>query len=174
MPSAVWTPSSQPADVSTAPRQGKLLRDGLTVVLIGQPNVGKSRLLNRLAGDELAIVTEVAGTTRDTVRETIQIEGVPLHIIDTAGLRDTDDEVEKIGIERSWREIERADVVLLLVDARSGVGEPDREILARLPDVPAARHRVQQDRSFRRRGRTSRRSRRRGGHFAVGQGQPGH
>ena len=113
--------------------QGKLLQSGLHVVLAGQPNVGKSSLLNRLAGDELAIVTPVAGTTRDALRSTIQIEGIPLHIIDTAGLRETEDEVEKIGIARSWREIERADVVLLLVDARSGVAEADREILSRLP-----------------------------------------
>jgi len=114
--------------------QGKLLQSGLHVVLAGQPNVGKSSLLNRLAGDDLAIVTPIAGTTRDALRSSIQIEGIPLHIIDTAGLRDTDDEVEKIGIERSWREIERADVVLLLVDARAGVGEADRAILARLPE----------------------------------------
>ncbi|UCV03694.1 tRNA uridine-5-carboxymethylaminomethyl(34) synthesis GTPase MnmE [Dechloromonas denitrificans] len=113
--------------------QGKLLQSGLHVVLAGQPNVGKSSLLNRLAGDDLAIVTAIAGTTRDALRSTIQIEGIPLHIIDTAGLRETDDEVEKIGIERTWREIERADVVLLLVDARSGTGEADREILDRLP-----------------------------------------
>jgi len=114
--------------------QGKLLQSGLHVVLAGQPNVGKSSLLNRLAGDDLAIVTPIAGTTRDALRSTIQIEGIPLHIIDTAGLRATEDEVEKIGIERSWREIERADVILLLVDARQGVGEADREILARLPE----------------------------------------
>jgi len=113
--------------------QGKLLQSGLHVVLAGQPNVGKSSLLNRLAGDDLAIVTAIAGTTRDALRSTIQIEGIPLHIIDTAGLRETDDEVEKIGIERTWREIERADVVLLLVDARSGTGSADREILGRLP-----------------------------------------
>ena len=122
------------AEVFDRAGQGKLLQAGLHVVLAGQPNVGKSSLLNRLAGDDLAIVTPVAGTTRDALRSTIQIEGIPLHIIDTAGLRDTDDEVEKIGIERSWREIERADVVLLLVDARSGVGEADRQILARLPE----------------------------------------
>ena len=114
--------------------QGKLLQSGLHVVLVGQPNVGKSSLLNRLTGDDLAIVTPIAGTTRDALRSTIQIEGIPLHIIDTAGLRETEDEVEKIGIERSWREIERADVVLLLVDARSGIGEADRGILARLPE----------------------------------------
>jgi len=122
------------AEIFDRAGQGKLLQAGLHVVLAGQPNVGKSSLLNRLAGDDLAIVTAVAGTTRDALRSTIQIEGIPLHIIDTAGLRETEDEVEKIGIERSWREIERADVVLLLVDARSGVGAADREILARLPE----------------------------------------
>ncbi len=114
-------------------QQGKLLQGGLHVVLAGLPNVGKSSLLNRLAGDELAIVTPVAGTTRDVVRGTLQLEGIPLHIIDTAGLRATDDEIEKIGIARTWREIERADVVLLLIDARSGVGEAERAILAQLP-----------------------------------------
>ncbi|MGV0976342.1 MAG: tRNA uridine-5-carboxymethylaminomethyl(34) synthesis GTPase MnmE [Azonexus sp.] len=122
------------AEIFDRAGQGKLLQAGLHVVLAGQPNVGKSSLLNRLAGDDLAIVTPVAGTTRDALRSTIQIEGIPLHIIDTAGLRETDDEVEKIGIERSWREIERADVVLLLVDSRTGVGEADRVILARLPE----------------------------------------
>ena len=122
------------AEVFDRAGQGKLLQTGLHVVLAGQPNVGKSSLLNRLAGDDLAIVTPIAGTTRDALRSTIQIEGIPLHIIDTAGLRETEDEVEKIGIERSWREIERADVVLLLVDARAGIAEADREILARLPE----------------------------------------
>lgn len=114
-------------------QQGKLLQGGLHVVLAGLPNVGKSSLLNRLAGDELAIVTPVAGTTRDVVRGTLQLEGIPLHVIDTAGLRATDDEIEKIGIARTWREIEKADVVLLLVDARHGVGEAERAILAQLP-----------------------------------------
>ncbi|WP_153130260.1 tRNA uridine-5-carboxymethylaminomethyl(34) synthesis GTPase MnmE [Dechloromonas hortensis] len=122
------------AEVFDRAGQGKLLQAGLHVVLAGQPNVGKSSLLNRLAGDDLAIVTPIAGTTRDALRSTIQIEGIPLHIIDTAGLRETEDEVEKIGIERSWREIERSDVVLLLVDARSGVSAADREILERLPE----------------------------------------
>ncbi len=116
-------------------RQGALLREGLTVVLIGQPNVGKSSLLNRLAGFEAAIVTELAGTTRDTVREAIQIEGVPLHIVDTAGLRETDDAVEKMGIARTWAALEQADVALLLVDAAHGVGRQEAAILARLPDV---------------------------------------
>lgn len=114
-------------------RAGRMLRSGLHVVLAGLPNVGKSSLLNRLAGEERAIVTEVAGTTRDAVRETIQIEGIPLHIIDTAGLRETDDVVEKIGVERAWGEIARADVVLQLVDARSGETPADRAIAVRLP-----------------------------------------
>jgi tRNA modification GTPase len=114
-------------------RQGSVLRNGLQVVLAGQPNVGKSSLLNRLAGEELAIVTEIPGTTRDAVRQTIQIEGVPLNIIDTAGLRDTDDAVEAIGIARAWETIGQADVMLLVVDARDGVGAADRAIAGRLP-----------------------------------------
>ena len=97
-------------------RQGALLREGITVVIAGQPNAGKSSLLNALAGAELAIVTPIAGTTRDKVQQTIQIEGVPLHIIDTAGLRDSDDEVERIGIARAWDEIAGADAVLFLHD----------------------------------------------------------
>ncbi|MDO9007495.1 MAG: tRNA uridine-5-carboxymethylaminomethyl(34) synthesis GTPase MnmE [Thiobacillus sp.] len=123
------------AGVRAQARQGALLREGLTVVLIGQPNVGKSSLLNQLAGFEAAIVTEIAGTTRDTVREAIQIQGVPLHIIDTAGLRETDDAVEKIGIARTWAALDNADVALLLVDAAHGVGADERAILARLPAV---------------------------------------
>ncbi|HMN92817.1 MAG TPA: tRNA uridine-5-carboxymethylaminomethyl(34) synthesis GTPase MnmE [Hydrogenophaga sp.] len=99
-------------------RQGALLREGLTVVIAGQPNAGKSSLLNALAGAELAIVTPIAGTTRDVVQQTIQIEGVPLHVVDTAGLRDSPDvdEVERIGIERAWGQIDRADAVLFLHD----------------------------------------------------------
>ncbi len=97
-------------------RQGALLREGIKVVIAGQPNAGKSSLLNALAGAELAIVTAVPGTTRDKVQQTIQIEGVPVHVIDTAGLRDSDDEVEKIGIERAWDAIEQADAVLFLHD----------------------------------------------------------
>jgi tRNA modification GTPase len=114
-------------------RQGSLLRTGLQVVLAGQPNVGKSSLLNRLAGEELAIVTAIPGTTRDSVRQTIQIDGVPLNIVDTAGLRDTQDEVERLGIARTWSEIGKADVVLLLVDARAGVTKQDLELVARIP-----------------------------------------
>ena len=114
-------------------RQGAVLRTGLHVVLAGLPNVGKSSLLNRLAGEERAIVTDIAGTTRDAVRETIQVAGILLHVIDTAGLRETDDAVEKIGIERTWREIERADVVLQIVDARAGVTPADHAIAVKLP-----------------------------------------
>lgn len=110
------------------------------MVLAGQPNVGKSSLLNALAGAELAIVTPIAGTTRDKVSQTIQIEGIPLHVIDTAGLRETEDEVEKIGIERTWSEIERADVVLHLLDARVGMTDEDRAIATRFPAaVPVIR-----------------------------------
>ena len=97
-------------------RQGALLREGIKVVIAGQPNAGKSSLLNALAGAELAIVTPVAGTTRDKVQQTIQIEGVPLHVIDTAGLRESEDEVERIGIARAWDEITAADAVLFLHD----------------------------------------------------------
>lgn len=113
--------------------QGSLLRSGLHVVLTGQPNVGKSSLLNQLAGEERAIVTAVPGTTRDAVRETIQVSGIPLHIVDTAGLRETEDEIERLGIARSWKEIERADVVLHLFDARTGTTIIDEAIANRLP-----------------------------------------
>ena len=114
-------------------RQGSLLRTGLQVVLAGRPNVGKSSLLNRLAGEELAIVTAIPGTTRDSVRQAIHIDGVPLNIVDTAGLRDAQDEVERMGIARTWSEIGKADVVLLLVDARAGVTKRDLELVERVP-----------------------------------------
>lgn len=115
--------------------QGKLLREGMHVVLIGQPNVGKSSLLNALAGEEVAIVTDIAGTTRDTVRELILLDGVPVHVIDTAGLRETGDAVEKIGIERTWAAIGKADLALLLLDSREGVTAHDHAILAKLPEA---------------------------------------
>ncbi len=120
--------------VQASAKQGKLLHDGLTVVLIGQPNVGKSSLLNALAGEDLAIVTPVAGTTRDVVRAHLQIEGVPLHVIDTAGLHETADEVERLGIERTWKEIEKADVAVLLTDAQHGLTSAEQAIIDRLPD----------------------------------------
>ncbi len=112
--------------VLTRARQGALLRDGMRVVLAGQPNVGKSSLLNALAGAELAIVTATPGTTRDKVAETIQIEGVPVHVVDTAGLRDTVNEVERIGVARSWAAIEGADAIVFLHDL-TRLGEPGYE-----------------------------------------------
>jgi len=136
--------TAQLSEVQSRTRQGALLRDGLKVVLAGQPNVGKSSLLNALAGAELAIVTPIPGTTRDKVSQTIQIEGVPLHITDTAGLRDaTADEVERIGVSRSWDAIADADVVLFLHDL-GRVGQADYEaederIRARLAGVDAGR-----------------------------------
>ena len=122
------TLQGQLAQVLARTQQGALLREGIKVVIAGQPNAGKSSLLNALAGAELAIVTPIAGTTRDKVQETIQINGVPLHVIDTAGLRDTTlaevDEVEKIGIHRAWDEIGQADAVLFLHDL-TRVGDAD-------------------------------------------------
>ncbi|MRV76316.1 tRNA uridine-5-carboxymethylaminomethyl(34) synthesis GTPase MnmE [Duganella sp. FT92W] len=123
--------------------QGALLREGLNVVLVGQPNVGKSSLLNALAGADVAIVTPIAGTTRDKVSETIQIEGIPLNIIDTAGIRHHDeatDLVERIGIERTWGEVEKADVILHLLDADQGPTRQDEAIVANFPEgVPVVR-----------------------------------
>ncbi len=116
--------------------QGALLRTGLKVVLAGQPNVGKSSLLNALAGADVAIVTAIAGTTRDKITETIHVEGIPINVIDTAGIRDEDDasdEVERIGISRTWAAVEAADVVLHILDASRGPTRADEEIAARLP-----------------------------------------
>ena len=117
--------------------QGMILREGLHVVLAGQPNVGKSSLLNALAGDEVAIVTPIAGTTRDKVVQQIHLRGVPLHIVDTAGLRETTDTVESIGIARTWAEIEKANVIIHLQDVRVKNDELDEAITRRLPaDTP--------------------------------------
>lgn len=113
--------------------QGIILREGLHVVLAGQPNVGKSSLLNALAGDDVAIVTPVAGTTRDKVVQQIHIQGVPIHIVDTAGLRETDDTVESIGIARTWEEIQKANVIVHLQDARAPDDQLDAAITHRLP-----------------------------------------
>ncbi len=111
-------------------QQGRLLRDGMTVVLAGKPNAGKSSLLNALAGHEAAIVTDIAGTTRDVLKERIQLDGMPLHIIDTAGLRESDNAIEQEGIRRAHLEIKNADKILLLIDA----GEPEIEsVLTTLP-----------------------------------------
>jgi tRNA modification GTPase len=123
-----------------AAKQGAVLRDGLTVVLVGAPNVGKSSLLNRLAGEELAIVTALPGTTRDHVRATLVIEGVPIHLIDTAGLREATDEVERIGIERTWTAVERAGAALLIAEAGAAIGAHEEELVRRLPErQPRAR-----------------------------------
>lgn len=124
---------AQWAELQRATRQGVVLRDGLTVVLIGRPNVGKSSLLNRLAGEDIAIVTARAGTTRDTNRATITLSGVPIHLVDTAGLRETEDEVEKIGIARTWAAVEKAGAVLLITEAGEALGAEEEQILARLP-----------------------------------------
>ena len=117
-------------EIQKTAQQGRLLRDGMTVVLIGKPNAGKSSLLNALAGHEAAIVTDIAGTTRDVLRERIQLDGMPLHIIDTAGLRDSDNLIEKEGIRRAHVEIQKADKILLLIDAREAESD---ELLKTLP-----------------------------------------
>ena len=121
-------------EVIAKSRQGSLLRSGIHVVLAGRPNVGKSSLLNRLAGEERAIVTAVPGTTRDSLRESIQVEGVPLVLVDTAGLRASTDELERLGIERTQRELERADLLLVVMEA-GGEQEP-------ITDLPAGRARI--------------------------------
>jgi tRNA modification GTPase len=120
--------------IAARSRQGSLLREGLDVVLIGQPNVGKSSLMNQLAGDDVAIVTPHAGTTRDAIRSTVEIRGIPLHVIDTAGLRDSADPIERIGIERTWAATARADLALIVTDARDPDDGGDAAIVARLPD----------------------------------------
>jgi tRNA modification GTPase len=117
--------------------QGRLLREGVTVVIAGRPNVGKSSLLNRLAGQERAIVTDIPGTTRDALREHLQLDGLPLHLIDTAGLREAQDRVERQGIHRAWEAIRAADATLLVVDDREDIGSEERDILGRLPSSPA-------------------------------------
>ena len=117
-------------------QQGSIIREGMRVVIAGRPNAGKSSLLNALSGKESAIVTDIAGTTRDVLSEQIHIDGMPLHIIDTAGLRESDDKVEQIGIERAWQEIEQADRVLLMVDASEnhGILEDEQDIKNYYPE----------------------------------------
>ncbi len=117
--------------IATA-RQGQLLREGMHIVLAGQPNSGKSSLLNALVGRDTAIVTEIPGTTRDVLKEEINLDGMPLHIIDTAGLRESEDAVEQEGMRRTWREIGQADCLLLVIDDRQGFSKEDQAILDRL------------------------------------------
>jgi tRNA modification GTPase len=121
------------SSLRAAASQGRLLRDGMTVVIAGRPNAGKSSLLNKLAGREAAIVTEIPGTTRDVLRDQISIDGMPLHVIDTAGLRESTDIVELEGIRRAWNEIQSADRILMVVDDRHDLTAEDRALRARLP-----------------------------------------
>lgn len=114
-------------------KQGRLLREGMTLVIAGRPNAGKSSLLNALSGQDTAIVTEIAGTTRDVLREQIEIDGLPLHLVDTAGLRESPDRVEKEGIKRAWREIEKADRLLIVVDCQEDTGH-SHHLADLLPD----------------------------------------
>src|SRR5690625_1007283 len=129
----------QVSNIFAQAKQGQVLRDGLQVVLAGQPNVGKSSLLNTLAGDEIAIVTDIAGTTRDRLSQTIHINGVPIHITDTAGLREAQDQVERIGIDRSWQEIHRAHVILHLIDARHTYTAQEEALRASMRDRKSTR-----------------------------------
>lgn len=120
--------------------QGSLLREGAHIVLIGQPNVGKSSLLNQISGEDIALVSDVPGTTRDLIRQAIQINGVPLHIIDTAGLREAHDKVEQMGIARTHGAVQKADLVLLVLDASRGMGSDERKIIDDLPaGIPCVR-----------------------------------
>ncbi len=124
------------ADLLARTGEGVRLREGLHLVIVGQPNAGKSSLLNQLAGESRAIVTEIAGTTRDVLRAEIMLDGLPLHVIDTAGLRESDDPIEREGIRRAWEEIERADLILHLIDGVRGRSAEDEATLSRLPDKP--------------------------------------
>ena len=118
-------------------QQGSLLREGAHIVLVGQPNVGKSSLLNRLSGEDVALVSEFPGTTRDLISRSIQVGGVPLHIIDTAGLREAEDAVEQMGITRTYGALKKADAILILLDASYGMTEDDQKILDELPcEIP--------------------------------------
>jgi tRNA modification GTPase len=121
------------ADIMARAHQGQLLRDGMTLVIAGRPNAGKSSLLNALAGSDTAIVTEIPGTTRDVLREHIQLDGMPLHVIDTAGLHDSDDPVELLGMQRARKAMESADRLLLLIDDQAGYTAADAAILDDLP-----------------------------------------
>ena len=125
---------AQLAEITAKATQGSLLRNGLNLVIIGEPNAGKSSLLNVLSGNDSAIVTDIPGTTRDVLHESINLDGMPLHLVDTAGLRESDDVVEKIGIERAWQAIEKADIALLLL-GESQIVTNSEEIVKKLPEV---------------------------------------
>ena len=129
-------------------KQGRLLRDGMNIVLAGSPNVGKSSLLNKLAGYDAAIVTDIAGTTRDTLKEHISIDGMPVHIIDTAGIRETDDVVEQEGMKRTWGAIEKADRILLIIDSDQNLHQAVEDIHKKLPEnlpVTIVRNKIDKD-----------------------------
>lgn len=132
-PRRIATLQNRLAAIRARAGQGAILRRGLQVVLAGAPNVGKSSLLNQLAGEDLAIVAAVPGTTRDSIRQALDLDGMPVCVIDTAGLRETGDEIESLGIARTWAEIARADVVALMLDARTGLGDTEQKLLARMP-----------------------------------------
>ena len=123
----------QLTEITYKAKQGSLLRSGLNLVIIGEPNAGKSSLLNALSGNDTAIVTDIAGTTRDVLHESINLDGMPLHLVDTAGLRESDDPVEKIGIERAWKAVEKADIALLLL-GDTHLSTKSDEIVKKLPD----------------------------------------
>ncbi len=124
----------QLGDIFNKAKQGSLLREGMQLVIVGKPNAGKSSLLNALAGQDTAIVTEYAGTTRDVLRESINLDGMPLHVIDTAGLRESDDPVEQIGIQRAWQAVEKADVILFLVDDTEASDMSHHDLLDQMPE----------------------------------------
>lgn len=123
----------QHTEIMQQAQQGSIIREGMRVVIVGRPNAGKSSLLNALAGRESAIVTDIPGTTRDVLREQIHIDGMPLHIIDTAGLRESVDKVEQIGIQRAWSEMEQADRILMVVDDQAGLGIEEQKLMSQLP-----------------------------------------
>ena len=120
-------------NIMNAASQGQLLRDGISLVLVGQPNVGKSSLLNQLSGEDKAIVTDIPGTTRDAITIDINLNGIPLNIIDTAGLRETDDPIEKFGIDKTWSSLEKGHIALFLVDVGKGITDYEKSIVNRFP-----------------------------------------
>ena len=139
LPQSLYTAQQQVGELLKNGRRGRVLRDGLRVVILGRPNVGKSSLLNALAGFERAIVTDIAGTTRDVLDERMSFDGVPVRLIDTAGVRETDDRAERIGVDRALAEMERADVLLVLLDGSMPLTAEDEDLLQRTEDLSARR-----------------------------------